>query len=145
VSELSLKTADEKRGFKPGASIEVDAAWELDAPPDAIELRVVWYTLGFGTEDFQVVDTVRFEGPSENGRKRVPLTLPRAPYSFFGQIIELEWALELVALPSEDSTRLEIAISPLERPVHLSSVEDPNDGKGHRSRVGRFLRKLMDF
>jgi hypothetical protein len=112
VNKLSLNTTDDQTGFEPGASIEVDAAWELDTEPSAIELRVGWTTHGSGTQDSWVVDTVRIDAPSRSERRQIPLTLPCEPYSFFGLHVSLIWAVELVVFPSEDATRLPIAIGP---------------------------------
>jgi hypothetical protein len=119
MSKLTLELIDASRAFEPGASIGVDAAWDLDAQPSAIELRVVWNTWGRGTQDFRVVDTLSIDA-SQCDRKRIPLTLPRGPYSFVGRFVSLIWALELVILPSQDSTRLTITIGPQERAVYLS-------------------------
>jgi hypothetical protein len=123
MSNLSLETTDASRAFEPGASIEVDAEWELDAQPRAVELRVVWNTRGRGTQDFRVVDALSLDA-SQCERKRIPLTLPRGPYSFVGQCVSLDWALELVALPSKDSTRLTITIGPRAKAVHITSFRE---------------------
>lgn len=107
MSKLSLETQDQIRSFEPGASIKVDAAWDLDAQPHTIELRVVWNTYGDAVQDFKIVDTVSLNA-SQSERKRLPLTLPRGPYSFEGNYV----ALELVVFPSQDSARLPITIGP---------------------------------
>jgi hypothetical protein len=120
MNKLSLETADNKTGFEPGASIHVDAAWELDTEPSAVELRVMWNTHGRGTEDSWVVDTVRIDAPSRSERKQIPLTLPREPYSFFGMYVSLTWALELVVLPSKDAARVTIEIGPEGKGINIS-------------------------
>jgi hypothetical protein len=120
MNKLSLKTADDRTGFEPGASIHVDAAWELDAEPSAMELRVAWTTQGRGTQDSWVVDTVRIDAPLRCERKQISLTLPREPYSFVGMYVSLMWALELVVLPSEDATRLPIEIGPQGEGINVS-------------------------
>jgi hypothetical protein len=119
MSKLSLETKDQIRSFEPGTSIEVDAAWELDAPPRGIELRVVWNTGRHGTLDFKIVDTVSLDA-SQSEQKRIPLTLPRGPYSFEGIYVALEWALELVVFPSQDSARLPITIGPGGKQVSIT-------------------------
>lgn len=111
MSQLSLEVVGGMTQFLPGAPIEVDAAWTLDAQPEAIELRIIWNTSGWGGQDFQLVDTVRIEAPSPVERRRIPLTLPREPYSFHGSLITIQWGLELVTLPSNDAARLEIKIA----------------------------------
>jgi hypothetical protein len=118
MNKISLETANESRAFEPGTAIEVDAAWELDAQPRAIELRVVWNMQGRRVQDFQIVDTVSLDA-SQSERKRIPLTLPREPYSFTGKYASLIWTLELVVLPSQDSARLPITIGPGGKAVHI--------------------------
>jgi hypothetical protein len=118
MSKISLETANAIRSFEPGASIEVDTAWDLDTQPRAIELRVVWNTRGRTIQDIRIVDTVSLD-VSKCERQRVPLTLPRAPYSFTGKYVSLIWALELVVLPSQDSARFPITIGPGGKEVHL--------------------------
>src|SRR5579863_9480979 len=102
MSKLSLKTTDNREGFEPGASIEVDAAWDLDTEPSMIELRIGWTIHGRARADSQVVDTVRIDAPSRCEQRQVHLTLPREPYGFYGEYISLIWTLELVVLPSKE-------------------------------------------
>ena len=126
MSTLSVATTDGRTEFLPGEEVEVDLAWEFDEAPEAVELRLVWNTAGKGTTDVRVVQTERFDEPSPRDRRRKTLTLPRSPYSFSGKLVSIVWALELVALPSEDSERLEIVIGPDAQEVqHADSLEEP--------------------
>jgi hypothetical protein len=118
MNELSLDIAG-RTSFEPGEQITGEARWNLDSPPDAVELRVVWNTAGKGEVDIEVVDSVRIEAPSAADTRHLTLTLPRKPYSFSGQLVSLIWALELVTLPSRASTRLEITIGPGGKKVSL--------------------------
>jgi len=120
---LSVETTDGRTGFEPGDETEVELQWELDEPAKAVELRVVWNTAGKGTTDVQVVKVERIEDPSLSERRRMKLTLPRSPYSYSGRLVSIVWALELVALPKEESARLEIVIGPGEREVSLVEAE----------------------
>jgi hypothetical protein len=101
-----------RTSFVPGEEIAVSAKWSLDRPPDAVELRVVWNTTGAEQPDLQVVETVRIESPLAADARQLTVRLPREPYSFQGKKLSLVWALELVALPSKASTRLEIELGP---------------------------------
>lgn len=124
MSSLSVATTDGRTAFRPGDEIEVDLQWDFDEPPRAIELRLVWNTAGKGTTDVRVVQTERIDEPSASDRRRMTLVLPRAPYSFSGKLVAIVWALELVALPQEDSTRLELVIGPNSEEVRLG---DPRE------------------
>lgn len=112
MSQLSIETASSQSAFEPGAEIDVYLEWTLDDEPEAVELRLVWNTSGKGDTDLEIVQTQRFEWPSRNEMKQTTITLPREPYSFSGKLISLIWALELIALPGEASTRKEITIGP---------------------------------
>jgi hypothetical protein len=118
MNDLSLDIAG-RTSFEPGEEITVLARWTLDGPPKAVDLRVVWNTTGKGTAELEVVDGVRFDSPPAEDSRHVTLTLPREPYSFRGQLVSLTWALELVALPSLASTRLEIVIGPDAKAANL--------------------------
>lgn len=125
ATALSLSTVDGRTAFFPGERIDVDLNWNLDEPPEALELRLVWNTAGKGTTDLEVVYTERIDHPLAIDSHRVSLTLPLAPFSFSGRLVSLIWALELIALPSEESARLEITIGPGAQEVVLApSTQD---------------------
>jgi hypothetical protein len=110
MNRLSIDSGG-RTSFEPGEDIAVTAKWSLDHPADAIELRTVWNT-GTLQPDVRVVATVRIETPAAEEMRQLTIRLPREPYSFQGKKISLTWAIELVALPSNASTRLEIEIAP---------------------------------
>ena len=112
MSTLSIETTDGRTAFKPGEEVELDLHWELEEAPETLELRLVWNTSGKGTTDIEIARTEPIDEPSASGRIRKTIRLPRSPYSFSGKLVAIIWALELVALPKEESTRLEIVIGP---------------------------------
>jgi hypothetical protein len=121
LSWLRLKTAGAKLAFQPGETLAGTADWKLDAPakPQAVvELRLLWFTSGRGTPDAGLVETLRFEAPAEEDRRDFRFRLPEGPYSFVGQLITLEWALEAV-IAGNVLGRLEITVSPTGEPVRL--------------------------
>lgn len=120
MSRLNIETPGGRIAFDPGAEIDVYLEWELDDEPEAVELRLVWNTSGKGDTDLDVVQTEHFDWPSRSETRRTTITLPRQPYSFSGKLISLIWALELIALPSDESTRLEFTIAPGGREVLLT-------------------------
>jgi hypothetical protein len=124
MNGMSIEVVGGESGFEPGTPIEVDVAWDLERMPDAVELRVVWNTSGKGDTDVGVAGTERFVSPPPRDSRRVAVTLPVAPYSFSGKLISLIWALELVALPQEESTRVEITIAPGGQEVNILSSGD---------------------
>ena len=98
--------------FLPGDEIVAAAYWKLDQPPSSVEVRLFWFTRGKGTQDVNVVQTIRFDHPQIEEARPARLVLPEAPYSFSGKLISLVWALEIVADPSGESTRVELTVSP---------------------------------
>ena len=113
--------------FLPGETIDVEVSWQLPEPPVLVELRCVWNTSGKGTRDVGVEATIPLEYPNAFENLRVTLTLPGHPYSFSGKLLSIIWALELVALPSEESTRTEIIIGPGAAEVVVSGQNGRQD------------------
>ena len=109
---LKIEFVGGSESFQPGESIEMIAAWDLDDEPDAIEARLLWYTEGKGTQDKSGVKVERFTRPGKLDGKRFSWSLPKAPYSFSGKLVSLIWAIDLVALPTGESTRTNIVIAP---------------------------------
>ena len=113
MSTLKIGTYDERVGFRPGDQVAGRALWLLDEPEKvrSAEVRLFWYTDGKGTRDVEVVDTAAFDVTGRHGEAEFAFTAPPSPYSFSGKLISLQWALELVLLPTDDTERLPITIS----------------------------------
>jgi len=120
MDRLTVTTDDHVTSFTPGSTVSGVLSWELQRGPEALELRLFWYTEGKGTQDVEVVATHRIEGPASTGSESFSLVLPDSPYSFSGKLITLAWALELVALPEGSSQRLDIVMSPSGSEIVLS-------------------------
>jgi hypothetical protein len=127
MSQLAIHLDDDRTAFEPGETIPASLDWSLSDPPDAIELRVVWNTVGKGTTDIGIEHVVTIDSPNLSESRRVDVPLPHAPYSFSGKLVSLVWALELVALPSGESTRQEITIAPGGGEVRLQRDSAPDD------------------
>ena len=112
MNRMHIEPTGGTTNFAPGSQFEGKITWELDEEPESIELRLVWSTAGKGDRDLDVADVVTFDNPGRRGSQSVELSLPRTPYSFSGKLISLIWAVELIAFPSNDSTRTEIIIAP---------------------------------
>jgi hypothetical protein len=121
VSELSIHFEDDLNQFLPGQTIHGTIAWRLDAPAQAIDLRLIWYTEGKGTQDISIIWKTSFEHAGLQGTHPFEIQLPQSPYSFSGKLISLIWALELIARPSNDSTRVPFTMSPTGEEIELLS------------------------
>jgi hypothetical protein len=129
MNRLQIHTPDGWTNFTPGAEIDLVLSWDLESPPAALELRLVWNTAGKGTTDLSIVQSHPIESPAPRDSQRMTITLPTSPYSFSGKLVSLIWALELVALPGLQSTRQEIIIAPAGREVVLQPVEKERSGE----------------
>jgi hypothetical protein len=122
MSQLRLGFREDRRNYRPGEELVGAAGWELSKPPTAVEARLIWFTRGKGTGDVGVVETVRLEQCQAAGARPFRFQLPPQPWSFSGKLISLVWAVELVALPSQESTRLEFVLGPEGKEVVLPTA-----------------------
>ena len=122
MSDLRISLQQDRTAFEPGEVLNGAALWKLDEPPSAVELRLVWFTRGKGTEDTKLVMLFRFDQPLSEEVRPFNFCLPQEPCSFSGKLISLVWAFELVAEPSGESARLRITIAPGGREVRLDSI-----------------------
>lgn len=112
ASRMELALGDGRNAAVPGEELEGTATWRLAEAPERLEVRLFWYTVGKGTQDVGLVDTWPIEPPTPEGEQAFHFRLPAGPYSFSGKLISLVWALELVAEPAGESTRVEIVVAP---------------------------------
>ncbi|HJQ69278.1 MAG TPA: hypothetical protein VKA70_09910 [Blastocatellia bacterium] len=112
MSELEIRTRDDKTSFLPGEVLEGQVSWATESAPELIELRLFWRTQGKGTRDVSVVQSILFENPRWQGTRDFRFQLPDGPYSFSGKLISLIWALELIVTSTNETERLDILVSP---------------------------------
>jgi len=114
---LTIHTDEGGTWFKPGELIKGRASWHLEDEVEAIEIRLFWYTSGKGSQDVSIVRVLRDDTPERSGHRDFSIRTPEGPYSFSGKLITLSWAIELVALPSGETERLDLRIGP--QPVEV--------------------------
>ena len=124
MNRLEVTTGSGETWVRPGDTLTGTATWELDDEPEAVEVRLFWFTSGKGTRDVVVVDRRRIERPERHGSRAFRFQLPEGPVSFTGKLITLSWAVELVALPSEDSGRLDLLVGWQPVEVDLRSARE---------------------
>ncbi len=124
MTRLELSTDGGETWVRPGERLTGTAAWELDGEADAIEIRLFWYTSGKGSRDVGIVDARRFEHVERQGSRTFSFQIPEGPISFTGKLITLSWAIELVALPSEESGRLDLLVGRQPVEVDLRTTID---------------------
>jgi hypothetical protein len=122
MAALSLSIKDDRDVFAPGETVEGKAAWQADAPPEKIYLRLFWFTRGKGTEDVGMVSEIVVDHPPATGTRPFTLPHPQGPYSFSGQLVSLTWALELSAEGSDQTAVKEIVVSPFGQEIDLTAT-----------------------
>jgi hypothetical protein len=114
---LQVHTDGGQRRYRPGETVAGTASWYFDEGVKALELRLFWHTRGRGTQDVAVVQSTAFDAPQPQESRAFAFALPESPYSFEGRLLTIAWALELVALPSGEAYKLDLAVSPTGEPV----------------------------
>jgi hypothetical protein len=117
--ELELVLEHGHTAFEPGSRVGGVAHWSARTPPAALELALIWTSLGWGGRDLKIVETVTFSEPLAEERRPFIIALPAAPYSFQGALIRLSWSLELMAFPGHDKVRVDLVIAPGRRAIDL--------------------------
>jgi hypothetical protein len=119
---LELTLEHGRTAFEPGARVGGVAVWTASEPPRGMELRLSWTLTGKGGRDLRIAQTVPLPQPGAAERRPFVLTLPAGPYSFRGRLLTLAWTLDLVALPGEESARVNLVVAP-----HNQTIELAND------------------
>ena len=121
---LSLQLDGGGTLYRPKGKLSGSAQWQLEKEARAIEVRLIWFTQGKGTQDVEVVDRRRWETPVLMGQEKFEFTLPEGPQSFSGKLISLTWAVELVIEKANESARIEFVLSPFDAEIQLGAVGD---------------------
>jgi len=119
MSELEIRTRDDRTDFLPGEELAGEVSWLSDSRPGEVELRLFWHTEGKGTRDVEVIESIAFNGPGPQDRRPFRFRLPESPYSCSGKLVSVVWALELVMSSTGETERLEISISPTRTEITL--------------------------
>jgi hypothetical protein len=118
---LTLTLNGDRALYKPKEKLSGVAGWQLDRDVRAVEVRLIWFTQGKGTQDVGVVDRRRWETPRMMGQEKFEFTLPDGPQSFSGRLISLTWAVELVIEKAKESQRVEFTLSPFDSEIVLGT------------------------
>lgn len=126
MSWIEIGFEDGRTAYRPGEEVAGAVAWSLEdgAPPERVEVRLVWLTRGEGDRDSGSAASEELPSPAPLDRRGFRLRLPEGPYSFVGKLVSLVWAVEVVVEPGERAERVEIVVSPTGREVRLHGEED---------------------
>lgn len=137
----AIQTQLDNRKFVPGEILQGRVGWQSEAAIKKAELRLFCYTSGRGTRDVEVINTQVWKNPLSAEQQEFSFALPAGPYSFSGQLISLEWALELVILPDNHIERLEFTLSPDGNEIDLQRY--PVDEALNKRSAGKNLLHKM--
>ncbi len=94
---LSLQQA-----LEPGETLEFEYAVNRVEPEsvDSLEVSVMWYTEGKGSEDigihmFQQIGREALTAMALDQPRRLSCTLPASPMSFEGRLLKIRWCVRL--------------------------------------------------
>ena len=126
--------------YTPGDTISGKVKWS----PNMVEgeknkhvvLNLFYYTSGRGAKDIYIVENLSWN--KSQLEADFSFVLPEKPYGFSGQLITLQWALELIV--SSKSTMLyEFNLSPTGQQIVLEKLKDSNSRLKKRKKA-RFSR-----
>ncbi|MDB2686781.1 hypothetical protein N9Y42_06175 [Mariniblastus sp.] len=123
VINLTLTLHKAVAEYVAGETISGTAAWRaLPEKTDLLSVRLIWYTQGKGDRDVDLVNSLDIEVVAElqSGEQNFEFVAPHRPCSFSGKLIELTWAVELIAYPSKDSVVETLVIGPDGKAIELS-------------------------
>jgi hypothetical protein len=123
MSSVHIEIAERRTQFAPRETVTGRVSWACDNPPTSAELRLLWCARGRGQEDEDIVQTLPFPAPQAVESRPFTVVLPDAPYSFSGTLITLDWSLELVVHPGDQSDRVGIVLAPGGNAVALPCVK----------------------
>jgi len=118
-----IKFQLEKPGgkFVPSETIAGTVNWS-ESEGASLEVRLIWYTVGKGDRDFEVVAAHKVSQLQPSGGERFEFTAPARPQSFSGKLISLQWAIEVIVFPAKDAERINLTISNTGDEIMLASV-----------------------
>lgn len=109
----------DKKDYEPGEQIQGKLTWNQIGPSVDFDIRLIWYTLGKGSRDCSIVSSHLVAKPNISGDYDFSFEAPTWPHSFTGQLISLQWAIEVVELPSEQAVEAELIIAPGRKEILL--------------------------
>ena len=112
----------EQTHLQPGQQFSGKILWALQKAPKAVRLTLGWSTEGRGTNDHKTEAELNWTTEAISGEEAFEFTLPASPYSFDGQLISLNWALQLSVKKGKAEHELPIIVSPHGYTVELSAV-----------------------
>ncbi len=123
MSGLTVKV--EQEAYRPGEIIRGTCAWtDAFEHAESFAIRLVWFTSGKGDRDFRTVAEIELPMAEARSPESFEFVSPHRPLSFTGQLISLQWSVEVVAFPFKRSARADFAVTHGEEPIALTDKSD---------------------
>jgi hypothetical protein len=120
MNPIDITLRQDKTNFAPHEAVEGTLRWRLGGQAERIDVSLLWYTFGTGTQDVGVVETLTIQAPHSVGSEDFAFALPEGPYSFSGKLISVAWAVEATSSPGHETIRQEIVVSPTRCRISLT-------------------------
>ena len=118
---IQIELQNKQKAFRPGDSIEGRVNWEgFENEVEKLEIRLIWFTSGKGTRDFEIADSLVESAVGERGSMGFSFEAPSRPYSFSVSLISLTWAIEVIFFPDHEAENLELVISSTAEEITLN-------------------------
>ncbi len=124
---IKIELVNPEPTFAPAETIAGIVAWS-EAEGTSMEVRLIWYTVGKGDRDFELVAAHKVAAFGPSGSENFEFIAPSRPQSFSGKHISLQWAVEAIIFPDKSAERITLAISKTGKEVVLFS--SPEEGLG---------------
>jgi hypothetical protein len=118
---MSTTITIERRDLRPHDTVTGQVAWLLENVPRDLELRLCWFTRGRGTEESRTVDVLPLSD-TLRGERTFSFRLPAEPWSVNGTLVQIAWALEVVAKKKGSLALEEFVVAPQRREIELHEL-----------------------
>ena len=129
----------ERRDLRPHETVTGRVAWDLEKEPRNLELRLCWFTRGRGTEEARTVEVLPL-GDTLRGERAFSFRLPAEPWSVNGTLVQIMWALEVVAKKTGSLGVEEFVVAPQRSEITLHEIESARTVSKAEKWVRRFGR-----
>lgn len=117
MSTVKIELPTTLTGLRPGGKLAGLTTWTGDKPHASIEIRLFWMVSGVSPRQVCLVEKQILAKPAQVGSHRFEFLLPQGPWSFRGELVKVNWFVEIVSFPSLANARCGFVLSPTGDPI----------------------------
>ena len=121
----------ERTTLRPCEILRGKVSWSIEHMPKDLEVRLFWYHGDSAYGEARTLDRCQL-GEAREGKADFEFDLPELPWSIHGQMVRIDWAVELVEKKAGSLALAEFVMSPDGKVVTLGKVDKPITEKGLR-------------